>query len=298
MAGKCSNMFLDVVRGRVGSVVGYTRGSSEDPQGVRPYVKPSNPKTMPQAVQRARFSGAVVMASLLSKISDHNVEGERVGLKNRSAFCKLLMALPHAVVGQDLFEAKLIAAKGSLRVSIAAADLDNPVSAFLSASMPLSKGSLGDCTPTFLVGEDNFVGTLTADKIKSLGLQVGDIITIVTFNKVKSADGTIYYEPSYKQYDVAVGTEIADIAFLNSAGSAAMTSFEGNWYVAVKGVSSVTSAAGVGVIIERNTDGKHLLSSSVVILEGLSVAATQAVYDSFRKKAVDYRSQFLYGAGL
>lgn len=260
MASKSQTMFNGVQSGRVGSVVGFKRDDASAPQGVRPYVQPSNPKTREQARQRARFAGVAVLMSMLSQISDHNIEGERVGRWNRRAYAKLLFG--------DVF-ASPITAKGAGVVALANTDTTKRY-------VKVSKGTLGTVTPE-TVAEVTPLGVLTAESIEEAGLKVGDIVTIVIGRQGTGNLAGV----SYKQYQIAEGVEVDDLNLV----------FDGANFTAQ------TENSCFGVIIERNGETKHLLTtSSMGIVPMYNYQTTEQCYQTYMSDGAQLsNNQFLYG---
>lgn len=260
MASKSQTMFNGVQSGRVGSIVGFKRDDAAAPQGVRPYVQPSNPKTREQATQRAKFAGVAVLISMFNQIADHNIEGERVGRWNRRAFSKLLFG--------DVFAAP-ISAKGANVVALANTD---PTKRYVK----VSKGSLGLVSPE-TVAEVTPLGVLTAESIEDAGLKTGDIVTIVIG---RLGTGNLA-GVSYKQYQIAEGVEIDDLNIV----------YDGANYTAQ---NENTCFA---VIIERNGDTKHLLTTSTMGLVPMyNYQTTEQCYQTYMSDSAQLsNNQFLYG---
>ena len=253
-------MFNGVQSGRVGSIVGFKRDSALAPQGIRPFVAPSNPQTLAQATQRARFAGVSLFMSMLYQIADHNVEGTKVGRWNRRAFSKLLFGDKSNVI---------ICAKGAQVLA-----LDSDASA--AQSVKIAKGTLGKVVPT-TNATPTALGVLDAQKIADAGLQTGDIITIV---RGIIGNGNLT-GVAYKQYQVAEGVEINDLG---------LTFSEGVW-------SAEFNAECFGVIIERNGNSKHLLTTSVMAkVPKFSASNTAACYETYQGSESSLKNnKFLYG---
>lgn len=260
MASKSQTMFNGVQSGRVGSIVGFKREDATAPQGIRPYVAPSNPKTRQQAKQRARFAGISLFMSFLYQIADHNIEGQKVGRWNRRAFSKLLFTETNNA---------LISAKGAQVLALA-----NTAGA--RKAVKISKGSLGKVTPVTNVSP-TALGTLTEESIAEAGLQIGDIVTIVT--------GTIGTSNltgvTFKQYQIAVGTEVNDLGLVFA---------NGEW-------TATMADACFGVIIERNGRTTHLLTTSeFAMVPKYEYETTEKCYASYMGSETSLKDdQYLYG---
>ena len=261
MASKSQTMFNGVQSGRVGSIVGFKRDDASAPQGIRPYVAPSNPKTREQAKQRARFAGVSLFMSFLYLIADHNIEGQKVGRWNRRAFSKLLFADP---------KGQLVSAKGAQVLAL-------NVDAAAAKAVKISKGTLGKVSP--VTNESPVaLGVLTEESMAAAGLEAGDIITIV-----KGTIGTNNLTGvTYKQYQVAVGTEINDLglAFAN-----------GEW-------TATMADACFGVIIERHGSTSHLLTTSLfAMVPKYDYTTTEECYATYMSAEASLKdNEYLYGA--
>lgn len=260
MASKSQTMFNGVQSGRVGSIVGFKREDATAPQGIRPYVAPSNPKTRQQAKQRARFAGISLFMSFMNQIADHNIEGQKVGRWNRRAFSKLLFTETNNA---------LISAKGAQVLALA-----NTAGA--RKAVKISKGSLGKVTPVTNVSP-TALGTLTEESIAEAGLQIGDIVTIV-----KGTIGTSNLTGvTYKQYQIAVDTEINDLGLVFA---------NGEW-------TATMADACFGVIIERNGRSTHLLSTSeFAMVPKYEYETTEKCYASYMNADTTLKDdKYLYG---
>lgn len=260
MASKSQTMFNGVQSGRVGSIVGFKREDATAPQGIRPYVAPSNPKTRQQAKQRARFAGISLFMSFLNQIADHNIEGQKVGRWNRRAFSKMLFTETNNA---------LISAKGAQVLALA-----NTAGA--RKAVKISKGSLGKVTPVTNVSP-TALGTLTEESIAEAGLQIGDIVTIV-----KGTIGTGNLTGvTYKQYQIAVGTEVNDLGLVFA---------NGEW-------TATMADACFGIIIERNGRTTHLLTTSeFAMVPKYEYETTEKCYATYMNADTSLKDdQYLYG---
>lgn len=261
MASKSQTMFNGVQSGRVGSIVGFKRDDASAPQGIRPYVAPSNPKTREQAKQRARFAGVSLFMSFLYTIADHNIEGQKVGRWNRRAFSKLLFADP---------KGQLVSAKGAQVLAL-------NVDAAAAKAVKISKGTLGKVTPVTNISPVA-LGVLTEESIAAAGLQAGDIITIV-----KGTIGTNNLTGvTYKQYQIAVGTEINDLGLVFA---------NGEW-------TATMADACFGVIIERHGQTQHLLTTSLfAMVPKYDYTTTEECYATYMSAEASLKdNEYLYGA--
>lgn len=260
MASKSQTMFNGVQSGRVGSIVGFKRDDASAPQGIRPYVAPSNPKTREQAKQRARFAGVSLFMSFLNQIADHNIEGQKVGRWNRRAFSKMLFSETNNA---------LVSAKAAQVLALAS-------TAGAAKAVNISKGTLGKVSPVTNASPTT-LGTLTEESIAEAGLQLGDIITIVkgTIGANNLAGVT------YKQYQIAVDTEVNDLGLVFA---------NGEW-------TATMADTCFGVIIERKRNTVHLLTTSSFAMvpkyDHETTEACYATYMSTDPAAKD--NQYLYG---
>ena len=261
MASKSQTMFNGVQSGRVGSIVGFKRDDASAPQGIRPFVAPSNPKTRDQAKQRARFAGVSLFMSFLYLIADHNIEGQKVGRWNRRAFSKLLFS--------DTNNA-LVSAKGAQVLALA-------VTAGAAKAVKISKGTLGKVSPV-TDASPVALGVLTEESIATAGLEIGDIITIV-----KGTIGTNNLTGvTYKQYQIAVGTEVNDLGLVFA---------NGEW-------TATMADACFGVIIERHGNASHLLTTSLfAMVPKYDYVTTDECYATYMSAEASLKdNEYLYGA--
>lgn len=260
MASKSQTMFNGVQSGRVGSIVGFKRDDASAPQGIRPYVAPSNPKTREQAKQRARFAGVSLFMSFLYLIADHNIEGQKVGRWNRRAFSKLLFSDNYAA---------LVSAKGAQVLALA-------YGANAAKAVKISKGTLGKVSPV-TNATPVALGVLTEESIAAAGLEVGDIITIV-----KGTIGTGNLTGvTYKQYQIAVGTEVNDLGLVFA---------NGEW-------TATMADTCFGVIIERHGNATHLLTTSLfAMLPKYEFDTTEECYATYMSAEASLKdNEYLYG---
>lgn len=260
MASKSQTMFNGVQSGRVGSIVGFKRDDASAPQGIRPFVAPSNPKTLDQAKQRARFAGISLFMSFLNQIADHNIEGQKVGRWNRRAFSKMLFSETNNA---------LVSAKGAQVLALAN-------SAGAAKAVNISKGSLGKVSPV-TNASTTALGVLTEESIAEAGLQLGDIVTIVK-GSVGSNNLT---GVTYKQYQIAVDTEVNDLGLVFA---------NGEW-------TATMADACFGVIIERKRNTVHLLTtSSFAMVPKYDFDTTKQCYATYMSTdPLAKDNEYLYG---
>lgn len=271
-------MFNGVQSGRVGAIVGFKRNNTLEPQGIRPFVQPSNPKTTAQSIQRAKFAGAAKLASILSQISDHNIEGKKIGNINRAEYVRMLLGVP------------MVAAKGGISAAVDSSASANSFNG-IDTLIPLSKGSLGAFQ--FTDGETD--GEVTQDVLDFYGLKVGDIVTALQFTYADSSNRYIT-GVRYWQCEISLGPVSAE-NFLaldyndQQAGIITIDTSKLSGYVQADG--------NVAAIIERMDGNRHLLSSSYINQARISLSQSTEIYETFQNSdAAGYRNMFLYGSEL
>lgn len=268
MASKSQTMFNGIQRGRVGSIVGFKRDDPEAPQGIRPYVKPSNPRTYAQALQRCHFAAASKWMGMLSQISDHNVEGVTVGRKCRAEFVRRCMCY------------ELFTAKGYNVVSA------NPNRNY-AFSLPVSFGSLEiDWEPN-----DNPPISIDEDFISDSGLMVGDVLTFIkigyTSFKLDKYDITSLTGPvKILQQKIEVGSR----GFISGQDGAIFCS-----------ILDLQEVPGYyALILERTDGGEHLISTSYVYdLDILAYDVERKLFvESYMNRKPKGADKYLYGSTL
>lgn len=266
MASKSQTMFNGVQSGRVGAVVGFKRNNVQQPQGIRPFVQSANPKTKAQAQQRAKIAGASKFAGFLALIGDHNMEGQRIGAKNRSAFLRLLT------------KQGLIAAKGGTTVG-----WTRPGGT--GSQLYISSGRLNLDVNVLKSGETS---NLTADTIARAGLRVGDVLTAVIISLVSNSENFIKSGVTYIQEEVKVGQ--SNHIQIDEQGSVSFIIQD----------TEILRTKYVAVIVERNEGSKHLLNnayfSGLAPVTAEQIAEVNATYIEDSPEA--QRSKYLYGSDL
>lgn len=164
-------LFLNVMRGKVGNVVGYAlkNSNNKEKQAFRAYVaQVSNPKTEPQAIQRLKLAPAVNFYRQLSRILDNAWQGQGYGNESRQHFMSLAMkqptGIPFIVKGDKRFyPGEYPVAEGSLARQSVTAIADNQLTT--SIVSPGVTGTWGE----FSQGLIN----------KNFGIKDGDKLTFI-----------------------------------------------------------------------------------------------------------------------
>lgn len=180
------NLMLGTARGKLGDVVFYRTGGE---QRFRTRVRPTNPRTNAQLVQRAVVSTAVKAYSSLQEICNHAFQNFEGKLKNQERFMRLNISMLRDLALQNVYSWSPIrwtaqnygnyVEKDSTRVLI------NP--------WIISEGDLPQINverwgkyknlydvPVFHLGVTNALNTMTyAMFAEALGLNIGDQITFV-----------------------------------------------------------------------------------------------------------------------
>lgn len=206
-------LFLNVMRGKVGNVVGYAlkNSNNKEKQAFRAYVaQVSNPKTESQAIQRLKLAPAVNFYRQLSRILDNAWQGQRYGNESRQHFMSLAMkqstGIPFILKGDKRFyPGEYPVAEGSLvRQSVTA------ISSNLLTTSLVSPGVTGTWGE-FSQGVIN----------KNFGIQNGDKLTFIFAGT--SASGEYLPAFSYVILDTANTSSAADViaaSNLSFAGAA------------------------------------------------------------------------------
>lgn len=164
-------LFLNVMRGKVGNVVGYAlkNSNNKEKQAFRAYVaQVSNPKTEPQAIQRLKLAPAVNFYRQLSRILDNAWQGQRYGNESRQHFMSLAMrqstGIPFIVKGDKRFyPGEYPVAEGSLvRQSVTAISTDLLITSIVSPGISGTWGAVSQ-------------GLIN----KNFGIQDGDKLTFI-----------------------------------------------------------------------------------------------------------------------
>lgn len=175
------NLFLGFARGKVGDIVlKRVNGQQLTAPRVR---KPANPRTQKQLFQRAIFSSVAAAYKMGHSIFDHSFEGCAVGAASQSRFMRVNMQRLRALVREEFIDA------------VAAIDCQGRlVSPGAKSASPwgftVSEGSLAQ--HLFVRRPDNpiscacigvpfVVGETVKQLLWRLGVQAGDLYTIVAF---------------------------------------------------------------------------------------------------------------------
>lgn len=168
------------LRGARGKLAGSVLQKSTDGRTMmRENVKPSNPKTQAQMIQRMIFATIAAAYSRMRSITDHSFEGTQYGSKSQQKFMRLNLqrlrafyptsSNPEALVETDLADIMAYATRGDAGDS--------------GAGLIIAQGSLGSVPLIKNNGQAvGFGSAMTANTVKAvleaLGAEIGDQITI------------------------------------------------------------------------------------------------------------------------
>lgn len=170
------------LRGAKGKLAGATIYDGANGTTMREVVKPSNPKTNAQMIQRAIMATVMKAYGAGKVIFDHSFQGKSVGMENQREFMRLnANALRSALSQGNGFVVapkaispvanNYIVSRGSYQQTIFGQALNTLV-------------SVGQNTRVGIPGEgywDSTTATPLADYCKKVGLVVGDIYTLIAF---------------------------------------------------------------------------------------------------------------------
>lgn len=208
-------LFLSVMRGKVGNVVGYAlkNSNNKEKQAFRAYVAHvSNPKTEPQAIQRLKLAPAVNFYRQLSRILDNAWQGQRYGNESRQHFMSLAMkqsaGIPFILKGDKRFyPGEYPVAEGSLVRQSVTAIADNLLTT--SIVSPGITGTWGSVSQGIIN--------------RNFGIQNGDKLTFIFAGS--NSQGEYIPAYSYVILDTSNETAAADViassnlSFTGEAGS-------------------------------------------------------------------------------
>lgn len=245
-------LFLNVMRGKVGNVVGYAlkNSNNKEKQAFRAYVaQVSNPRTELQAIQRLKMSPAVNFYRQLSRILDNAWQGQRYGNESRQHFMSLAMkqstGIPFIVKGDKRFyPGEYPVAEGSLvRQSVTGIAEDLLATSIVS---PGVTGTWGE----FSQGLIN----------KNFGIRNGDKLTFIFAGVGPLGD----YIPAYSYVVIDTSNESAASDVIASSNLAFAGAVDAPLQVGV--VNAVSGIVAGAVILSRLDDNKWLRSSSVMFV--------------------------------
>lgn len=232
-------LFLNVMRGKVGNVVGYAlkNSNNKEKQAFRAYVaQVSNPKTEPQAIQRLKLAPAVNFYRQLSRILDNAWQGQRYGNESRQHFMSLAMkqstGIPFILKGDKRFyPGEYPVAEGSLVRQSVTAIADNLLTT--SIVSPGITGTWGNVSQGLIN--------------RNFGIQNGDKLTFIFAGQNSQGD----YIPAftYVILDTSNDTPAADVI------SASNLSFTGEAGAPLQvGVLNAVSGIVAGAVILSRLD--------------------------------------------
>lgn len=198
------NMFQGMARGKVGDVV-FSRLNGEQISRVR-NRHPKNPRTAAQLYQRAIMATILQAYAAGKEIFDHSFEGKEVGSGNMREFMSRNIKMLRGVIASEV-DTRVEVAKEMGRVVAPGSITPVPVPGLI-----VSQGSALQNFLTITPATDSSAVTITMPQTASaeetlveyatrLGLNVGDIFTIVAFI-VDKTDTRYTIRPNDEGYGV------------------------------------------------------------------------------------------------
>lgn len=268
--------------------VGYDAAGNKQQVTKEKATEVYNPRTYGQASQRSYFAGATRLASILSRISDHAIEGIKFGMPNRANFIKMVQNLAgfdnH---GYDLVKPYCV--KGV-----------DGVYWTLGKQVQISHGSLPvqaltpDEEDAEYTSEEVANVNLTEANIASYGLQLNDIFTCVAL--ATSPVGTMG-APNYWQIQIALGALPANWTLMKVYKSDDQAKAAVRYYLQYE-----MAPTGACVIMERKSDKEYQRSDAfltgIAVSQGQNAAAVKSYMDAASTRAWTKGPDYLDGSDL
>lgn len=156
------NLFMGMARGKVGSVVFSRLGSKQISRAYNSEV--SNPKTRPQAIQRAVFATVSKTAAAISKVVESSFDGFKNGADSRREFIRVNNALLLSSFNNG---AAYLLPKKSMLVAPNALKISSGKLGFIPAPVPTDIGKTASALKVF---PDN-IANFGSDKVTLENLQ-------------------------------------------------------------------------------------------------------------------------------
>lgn len=228
------NLFMGMARGKVGSVVFSRLGGKQISRSYNSEV--SNPKTRPQAIQRAVFATVSKTAAAISKVVESSFDGFKNGADSRREFVRVNNAL---LMNGFKNGAAFLLPKKSMLVAPNALKISSGKLGYIPAPEPTDIGSTSSALKVF---PDN-LASFGSDKVTLRNLQTmypmikaGSQLTFVTCVGDDTGDpyrwkcARIVLGPWLKTDDTVI-----DLAETWIPGSAVVTSKTEGFAVSVDG---------------------------------------------------------------
>lgn len=270
--------------------VGYDANGNKQQVTKEKATEVSNPRTYGQASQRSYFAGATRLASILSRISDHAIEGIKFGMPNRANFIKMVQGLAdYNTYGYTLvkpyckkgFEGILFKFGSQVQIS--------------HGSLPIQALTPAD-TDAGYASEEVANVSFTEENIATYGLQLNDIFTAVAL--ATTPDGRMGMA-NYWQIKLALGAlpegwKLYKVYLESDDTKAAVRYY----------VDYSLKPSGGCVIMERKSDSLYqrsdafLTGNAVASTSGQTAADVQSYMDAASTRAWTKGPDYLDGSEL
>lgn len=138
------NLFMGMARGKVGSVVFSRLGSKQISRAYNSEV--NNPKTRPQAIQRAVFATVSKTAAVISKVVESSFDGFKNGADSRREFVRVNNALLQNAFNNG---AAYLLPKKSMLIAPNALKISSGKLGFIPAPVPTNIGKTASALKVF-----------------------------------------------------------------------------------------------------------------------------------------------------
>lgn len=191
-----NNLLLGTARGKLGDVVFYRTGGE---QRFRTRVRPTNPRTYAQLIQRCVVSTAVKAYSPLVNVCDHAFQNYSGKQKNMERFMRLNIEALRPLALQMVYRWEPFSLYPGINVGnwskkdstdimlnniiVSEGDLTN-------VPVDFEQTTISGISPTIKTSIENIAGATYQDVCNALGLQAGDQLTFI-WQKSKTSEGTM-----------------------------------------------------------------------------------------------------------
>lgn len=285
------NLLIGTARGKLGDVVFYRTGGE---QRFRARVRPTNPRTNAQLLQRVVVSTAVKAYSQFASICDHAFQNFEGKLKNHQRYMRLNIKMLREIALGDVKSWSPIQFYNASSINWNRKD---EISACINPYI-ISEGDLQSIEPSFAefggsgryrVVLMDFTGFSTEtitynDFINKMGLKAGDQLTFV-FQSSDKNDGLVSHTYISRIILMPANGELDDAMFVNNDGTLSLNSPNpenyGDIYFTTPKLDETTvlvvrpvveqsrenALASVGIIVSRYEDGMWRRSNTQMIVK-------------------------------
>lgn len=256
------NLFQGMARGKVGDVV-FSRLNGEQISRVR-NRHPKNPRSNAQLYQRAIMATIMQAYAAGREIFDHSFQGFATGMDNQREFMSRNMDILRSIIRQDIVEGNT---GETTRGKVVPPKANKPTP---FAGMLVSRGTLENDVLTLAANGTSItmknvldsVGKTVEQYFSEIGVNVGDIFTIVAFK----GDNTRIYQISNttSPYAAQFNMQFGWIRFI------AKNTLEGN----------ISESTPLSNVFEIQTGGDIFDENKIKALTMYSLDAYQ-IYDLF-----------------